>query len=288
MVTSSRSLQPLTTSQALTSWVGSMRMSGGASAAYENPRSGWSSCIEETPRSSRIASARTPFSASCGRTTLKSPRRSRVFAVVRFASCSKYVRAVGSRSIAISFPLPRRSAASSAAWPPAPKVASITVSPGSTARQARTSSARTGTWSASLGCKTFGNILSTPFDLGELALPGRAVPDLEVVVDPGDDDVAAELRVGDQRGRQAHAPLLVRRRLARAGEEVTLHPPTLLAQRVERGEGRVAVPRPAVRRPRPETALAAARDDDAVLERLPELRRQRQTVLVVDRMLVLA
>jgi hypothetical protein len=50
-----------------------------------------------------------------------------------------------------------------------------------------------------LGCKTFGNILSTPFDLGELALPGGAVPDLEVVVDPGDDDVAAELRVREQR-----------------------------------------------------------------------------------------
>src|SRR5437762_5019840 len=256
----------LTTSQALSSWLGSIRMSSGASTAYEKPRSGLSSCIEETPRSSRIASARTPFSASCGRTTPKSPRRRRAFTVVRFASCSKYVRAVGSRSIAISFPLPRRSAARSAAWPPAPNVASTTVSPGCTARQDRTSSARTGTWSASLGCKTFGNILSTPFDLGELALPGGAVPDLEVVVDPGDDDVAAELRVGDQRGRQAHPALLVRRRLTRAGEEVALHPPALLAQRMERGEGRVAVARPAVRRPRPETTVEAARDDDAVLE----------------------
>ena len=32
-----------------------MRMSSGASAAYEKPRSGRSSCIDETPRSSRIA-----------------------------------------------------------------------------------------------------------------------------------------------------------------------------------------------------------------------------------------
>src|SRR3954464_5919924 len=273
MVTSSRSLQPLTTSQALASWVGSMRMSSGASAAYENPRSGRSSCIEETPRSSRIASARTPFSASCGRTTPKSPRRSRVFTVVCFVSCSKYVRAVGSRSIAISFPLPRRSAARMVACPPAPKVASTTVSPDRTASDSRTSSARTGTWSASLGCKTFGNILSTPFDLGELALPGGAVPDLEVVVDPGHDDVAAELRVVEQRGRNAHPPLLVRRRLAGAGEEVALHPPALLAQRMERRERRVAVARPAVRRPRPETTVEAARDDEAVLECLPELRR---------------
>src|SRR6478672_7799693 len=249
-------------------------MSSGASTAYEKPRSGRSSCMEETPRSSRIASARTPLPASCGRTTPKSPRRRRAFTVVvRFASCSKYVRAVGSRSIAISFPLPRRSAARIVAWPPAPKVASTTVSPGSTARLARTSSARTGTWSASLGCKTFGNILSTPFDLGELALPGSAVPDLEVVVDPGDDDVAAELRVLEQRGRNAHSPLFVRRRLAGAGEEVAAHPSALLAQRVQFGERGVLVALPRRRRPRVDAAVEAAGDDDAVLERPAEFRR---------------
>src|SRR5436305_4876947 len=239
MVTRSRSLQPLTTSRALSSWLGSIRMSSGASAAYENPRSGRSSCIEETPRSSRIASARTPFPASWGRTTPKSPRRSRAFTGVRFATCSKYVRAVGSRSIAINFPLPRRSAARMVACPPAPKVASTIVSPGRTASDSRTSSARTGTWSASLGCKTFGNILSTPFDLGELALPGGAVPDLEVVVDPGDDDVAAELRVREQSRWDAHAALLVRGRLVGAGEEVTVEAAALHAQEVERGESRI-------------------------------------------------
>src|SRR6476659_1522156 len=288
MVTRSRSLQVLTTSQALSSWLGSIRMSSGASTAYEKPRSGRSSCMEETPRSSRIASARTPLPASCGRTTPKSPRRRRAFTVVRFASCSKYVRAVGSRSIAISFPLPRRSAARIAACPPAPKVASMTVSPGSTARQARTSSARTGTWSASLGCKTFGNILSTPFDLGELALPGRAVPDLEVVVDPGNDDVAAELRVRGQGGRDAHAPLLVRRLLAGAGEQVALHRAAVLAQRVEVGEDRLAVVVPGLRCKGPEAAVEATRDDASVLELPPELGRKRESVLVVDRMLVLA
>src|ERR1700757_2472547 len=118
----------------------------------------------------------------------------------------------------------------------------MTVSPGS--------SARTGTWSASLGCKTFGNILSTPFDLGELALPLGAVPDLEVVVDPGDDDVAAELRVREQGRRDAHPPLFVRRRLAGAGEEMTLHLAAFLAQRVERPEDRLAVVLPALGRPR--------------------------------------
>ena len=90
-------------------------MSSGASVAYENPRSGRSSCIEETPRSSRIASARTPFSASCGRTTPKSPRRRRACTPLPRSRRSKYVRTVGSRSTAISFPEPWRSATSSAA-----------------------------------------------------------------------------------------------------------------------------------------------------------------------------
>src|ERR1041385_4698229 len=263
-----------------------MRMSSGASLMYEKPRSGRSSCIDETPRSSRIASARTPFPASCGRTTPKSPRRSREFTGGRFASCSKYVRAVGSRSIAMSLPLPHRSAARIAACPPAPKVASMTVSPGRTASAARTSSARTGTWSASLGCKTFGNILSTPFDLGELALPGGAVPDLEVVVDPGDDDVAAELRVLEQRGRDAHPPLFVRRRVAGAGEEMSLHLTAFLAQRMEGREGRLAVVVPTRRRPGPEAAIEAPGDDASVLERTPELGREREPVLVIDRVLV--
>src|SRR5437016_8128582 len=235
-----------------------MRMSSGASAAYEKPRSGWSICMLETPRSKSTASARTPFDASCSSTTENSPRKKRPCTAVCRRKRSKYARAEGSRSIAISLPLPWRSAARISACPPAPKVASTTVSPGWTARQARTSSARTGTWSASLGCKTFGNILSTPFDLGELALPGGAIPDLEVVVDPGDDDVAAELRVGDPRGRQAHPPLFVRRRLAGAGEEVATHPPPLLAQRMEGGEGRVAVVGPSLRCPRVDAAVEAA------------------------------
>ncbi len=56
-----------------------MRMSSGASAAYEKPRSGRSSCMLETPRSSRIASASTPFDASCCRTVAKLPRSRRVW-----------------------------------------------------------------------------------------------------------------------------------------------------------------------------------------------------------------
>src|SRR5919204_5258075 len=174
----------------------------------------------ETPRSNRTASARTPFAASCSSTIENSPRRKRPCAAVWRRKRSKYARAEGSRSIAISLPLPRRSAASSSAWPPEPKVASTTVSPGRTASASRTSSARTGTWSVALGRKTFGNILRTPFHLSDVLAPRGAVPDLQVVAHAGDHDLPPDAGVLGQRRRYEHAPLLVGLRLGRAGEEV--------------------------------------------------------------------
>src|SRR6185436_6414284 len=109
------------------------------------------------------------------------------------------------------------------AWPPAPKVASTTVSPGVTARSPRTSSARTGTWSVLLRCKALGNKLHTPFDLFDLLLPGCAVPDLDVVAHPGDDDLAPETRVLEERRRNHHAPLLVELGLGGARKHVAAH-----------------------------------------------------------------
>src|SRR5207237_75547 len=82
--------------------------------------------------------ARTPFSESCSSTAPKSPRSSRACTPAPFSNRVKYVRAAGSRSIAINLPRPLRSAASRDACPPAPKVASTTVSPGRTARLSRT------------------------------------------------------------------------------------------------------------------------------------------------------
>src|SRR5438309_167562 len=132
MVARSRSSASLTIPAALTSADGSMRMSRGASAEYENPRSGLSICIEETPRSSRIASASTPFCA-----------------------------------------------------------------------------------------------------------PGRAIPELEPVVDTRDDDLLAQLRVLDQLSRNHHAALFVELGLGRPGEEVPLQPPPFRAERIQRGESSV-------------------------------------------------
>src|ERR687887_1351089 len=288
MVARSRSVASFTIPAAVTSADGSMRMSSGASAVYEKPRSGRSICIDETPRSSRIASVSTPFCASCSSTTAKSPRRKRSCTVVRCASRSKYARAPGSRSIAISLPRPPRSAASSAAWPPAPNVPSTTVSPGLTARSSRTSSARTGTWSVALVCKAFGNILRTPFDFGQLLAPRGAVPDLEPVVDARDDDFAAQLRVLDQLGRDHHAALFVAVGLGRPREEEALDAPPLRAERIHRGESRLDESTPIRTTVGVQAAVEASRDDHTVFEGFSELGRKSETVFVIDRVVVCA
>src|SRR5262245_9327307 len=265
-----------------------MRMSSGASAAYENPRCGRSSCMLETPRSSRIASARTPLSASWSRTTEASPRRNRDCTPAWRLKPSKYGRTVGSRSIAMKRPSPFRSWARIAAWPPAPNVASTTVCPGSIARSSRTSSARTGTWSVSFGCKTLGNIFCAPFHLFQLLAPRGAVPDLQVVPDASDDDVPAEPSVLDESGRNHHAPLTVELSLGGAGEEEALHPATLFVEGVELGEPRLHERIPVLATIGVEAAVHPAGEHDAGCERRPEAGRQREPVLVVDRVLVFA
>src|SRR5215208_636830 len=94
-------------------------MSSGASTEYEKPRSGRSTCIDDTPRSSSTTSASTAFEASCSRTIENSPRSSRAWSEPkRRWNLSKYGRTLGSRSIAIRRPRPRRSSASSVACPP--------------------------------------------------------------------------------------------------------------------------------------------------------------------------
>src|SRR5690349_16337267 len=131
-------------------------------------------------------------------------------------------------------------------------------------------------------------MLRTPFDLCELAAPGVAIPDLEVVVDSRDDDVALELRVLQERGGQSDASLLVQFRLRCAGEEEALHPAALLAQRVQRGEAPLHERGPVVARVRVQAPVDAAGHDNPLRERLPESGRQREAVLVVQRVLVLS
>src|SRR6476469_11224836 len=228
----SRSSASFTSSRAEYSALGSMRMSSGASTAYENPRSGRSSCIDETPRSSSTTSARTPFAASCSSVVENSPWRRRALTPVPRRKRSKNGATVGSRSIAMSFPEPCRRPARSDEWPPAPNVASTTVSPGRGARLATTSSARTGTWSDSVG-KTLGNIFRAPFDLVQALTPFRAVPDLDVVVDTGHGHLAAEARMLDQGRGQDEPPLPVELALCGTGEAMPLQAARSLGERIE-------------------------------------------------------
>src|SRR5215211_2135728 len=288
MSASSRSSSSLTMSRAERVADGSMRISSGASTAYENPLSGLSICMLETPRSRMTASASTPFSASWTRTTAKSPRRKRDCGGNSRRTRSKYIRASGSRSIAMSRPWPARSAARSLEWPPAPNVPSTRVAPGCTARSSRTSSASTGTWSVLLRCNALGNKLHAPFNLFQLLPPARSLPDLDVVAHPGDDDFSAERRVLDERRRQHDAPLPVELGLGRACEDEPAHLPSLLREGIEtlKPSGHELVPPRA--RVHDETPVHAARDDDPVGKRLPKLGREGESVLVIEGVLVLA
>src|SRR6266545_5022288 len=190
--------------------------------------------------------------------------------------------------MAISLPRPSRSAASRAAWPPAPKVASTTVSPGFTARSSRTSAAKTGTWSVALICRAFGNILRAPFDFGQFLAPGGAIPDLEAVVHTGDNDFPAQLRVLEQLGGNHHAALFVEVGLGRPGKEEALDAPPFRAERIHRGESRLDESTPIRTTVGIEAAVEASRDDHTVLEGFSELGRKSETVFVIECVVVCA
>src|SRR6185436_19503569 len=178
--------------------------------------------MEDMPRSISTAPAWASSSSRRRRQLAKGPCIGRtctpVPTVARSASTKGCV--VGSRSMATSWPLPSRPRASRREWPPAPKVQSTISSPGCTSSNSPTSCASTGTCASGLGLgKTFGNTLGAPFDLGELATPGLAVPDLEPVPQAGDDDVLGQLGVLEERRGQRDAALSVELAVQRAAEE---------------------------------------------------------------------
>ena len=82
-------------------------------------------------------------------------------------------------------------------------------------------------WSVALGSKALGNIFRTPFELSELGPPRVAVPDLDVVVDAGDDDVPLQGPVLEQRRRDDDAALLVQLPGRRARVEEAVQRPRL-------------------------------------------------------------
>src|SRR5207248_2080134 len=127
-----------------------------------------------------------------------------------------------------------------------------------------------------------GNMLRTPFDGLQLLAPRGAVPDLQMVVDAGDDDLAAELRVLRERRRHHDPPLPVRLELRRRREEVALHHPVIAAERVERSEPPLDEFVPLLPRVDEEAPVHAARDDAAAGKGFPEPGWKGEAVLLID------
>ena len=265
-------------------------MSSGASAAYEKPRSGRSSCIEETPRSRRIASARDAVvgelrqdgaeiaaqEARVGRWCASRAARSR---------CGPSGRG---RSRSAS-PLPRRSAVRSAGVPAG---AEGRVDDGLARVARREAPHLLGEDGDVVSFPGLQDVRQHPQHLPSTSassqLPGGAIPDLEVVVDPGDDDVAAEIRMLEQRGRDASpVPGSIRGRLHRrkSGGASAVLPGSAGAG--WRGSSSRVSAQP-FRRPRVE-ATSKPRVTTMPSSNAPsEFRRERETVLVIDRVLVFA
>ena len=125
---------------------------------------------------------------------------------------------------------PSRSSARRRAWPPAPNVASTTVSPGPHREElAHLVGEDRDVVSCPMRCKTFGSMLGAPFDGVQVLLPGTGVPELEVVVVARDDDLALEAgvaartagtRIRPERSRSASAaPEKKNRRSSRASRD---------------------------------------------------------------------
>ncbi len=139
----------------------------------------------------------------------------------------------------------------------------------------------------SLGWQDARQHLLRSLRLAALLAPRGAIPDLQVVEHAGDRDFAADPALFEEPGGNDHAPLLVELDGRRAGEEVALHRPGLLAERVERADasGKDVERRAGIDA---ETAIEAARDHDLVPELLAQLGRERETVLVVEGVVMFA
>src|SRR5438067_840371 len=130
-------------------------------------------------------------------------------------------------------------------------------------------------------------MLRTPFDGLQLLAPGGAVPDLQMVIHAGHDDVPAELRVPQDRRRHHAPPLRVGLELRRRREEVALHHAVDAAERVERAEPALDELAPLLARVDVEAAVHAAGDEAAARKGLPEPGWKGEAVLLIDRMVEL-
>ena len=121
-----------------------------------------------------------------------------------------------------------------------------------------------------------------------MLFPGGPVPDLDVVADTRDDYLAAEARVPEERRRKHHPALLVELGLGGSREHVAAHLARRFAERAEALQLGAHKGIPVVAGEHKETTVESARHDDLALERLAELGREGESVLVVEGVLVFA
>ena len=148
---------------------GSMRMSSGPSCRNEKPRAGSSRCMDDTPRSSRIASAAAIPACAATSAIWSKVAWTRVVCPAKAARrAPARASAPGSRSMPSSRPSGPAAASKAAACPPAPSVPSMITAPGEIARVATTASSRTGRWgcgcSAAVGDRPIVVSLHGPYD----------------------------------------------------------------------------------------------------------------------------
>src|SRR6185436_5212881 len=167
-------------------------------------------------------------------------RRNRVSHATSRASSSKCSSASGSRSMQTSVPVGPIRSAIRRAWPPAPNVQSMTVSPAPGSVSSMSSPARTGTCARVMSrriAKSLRHLLDLRVEGLLLLLPAVLRPDLEVVPHADHDDLLADARVRQQRGRQRHATAPVELDVEGVALIEARHAPVVRADRVQRAEG---------------------------------------------------
>src|SRR3954454_345182 len=201
------------------------------------------------------------------------------------ARTAKRSSAAGSRSTAMSSPSGPSRPATRRAWPPPPNVQSTATSPGCGSRSSISSPARTGTWVAVMSSR----MAKAGGDVGKLirkrlvvVRPGGAAPHLEAVARARDDDVLLQLAVVQEERRDPHPAGRVELRVQRVGREEAIQLARRLGERVHPGERGLHVRVVRLRRPHLDAPLDPLRQDDALAQRSPELRRDREPVLCVE------
>src|SRR5947209_7807106 len=235
-------------------------------------------------------SARTPSAASCSSASENSARMKRVAHATSRAKLSKRSSAAGSRSTQISVPSGPRRPARSRAWPPSPKVQSTATSPGPGCRTSISSPARTGTCVRVMSrrmAKALRDSDDVVIELPLMGLPAAAVPDLEVVDRPDDDHFLLDPRVLEQRLGQRHATRRVELHVPRVPREVGAEPAPLAAQRIEAGEEALGEGLELVRGPDRHAGLAPLLHNHPVRECCAEFGGPVESVLRVERVVVL-